>query len=85
MSAADRFYQIERQIMVGRARGNLTEALEDELLEESDELWRLMTEVERAEADQRVRVYAATEAPEDLRLVDRVIVRGDVFAPRMAA
>ena len=79
MSAADRFYQIERQIMVGRARGNLTEALEDELLEESDELWRLM------EADLRVRVYVATEAPEDLRLVDRVIVRGDVFAPRMAA
>ena len=64
MSAADRYDQVELQIMVGRARGTLTLEHEDALLEESDELWLLLTEEERAEVDRRVRGYIAAEAPE---------------------
>lgn len=85
MSAADRYYLVERQIMVGRARGTLTEEQEDALLEETDELWLLLTEDERSEVDRRVRSYVTSEAPEDLGLLDRSVDRGDTVAPRIAA
>ncbi len=85
MSAADRFYQIERQLVIGRARGTISEELEDEFLEESDELWRLMTPEEREEADRRVRGYLAPDAPDDIHLVERTVADGGKEAPRMAA
>ena len=85
MSAADRYYQVERQVMVGRARGTLTEAGEDELLEESDDLWLQMTMEERAEADARVEGYIALQAPEVLGLLDTAVPIGQGDAPRRAA
>lgn len=85
MSAADRYYQVERQIMVGRARGTLTEAREDELLEESDDLWRLLTTEERAEVDARVLGYVALDAPAALGLLDTAAPIGTCDAPRRAA
>jgi hypothetical protein len=83
LSAADRYYQIERLIMVGRARCTLSEAHEDELLEESDELWRLLTPAEREEVDERVSRYALAEAAPSLGLLDCALERGDWTPPRI--
>lgn len=85
MSAADRYYQVERQIMVGRARGTLSEAREDELLEESDDLWLQLTPEERAEVDARVLGYVALDAPEALGLLDTAVAIGAGAGPRRAA
>lgn len=85
MIAADRFHQIEREIMVGRARGTLNEAQEDELLEESDALWLVLSVDERSEVEERVRGYVAADAPAVLGLVDRPVEVGNTDAPRAAA
>jgi hypothetical protein len=85
VGVASRYYEVERQVMVGRARGTLAEAREDELLEESDELWLAMTDAERAEVDARVREYVTADAPASLGMVDLPVDVGQGDMPRAAA
>lgn len=85
MSASERFLQIERQILVGRARGSLVDELEDVLLEESDALWRLMSAEERELANSRIAAAIAASAPASLGLVDRPMPVGSRNPPRVAA
>lgn len=85
VSAADRYHQIEREILVGRARGTLNEAQEDDLLEESDALWLLLSAEERREVEDRIRVCVAADAPTELGLVDLPVEVGHTDAPRAAA
>ena len=85
MGVADSFHQLERQIMIGRARGTLTEEAEDLLLEESDDLWRRMAPDERDKADRRVRTYIAASAPAELGFQDRRLETGTCEGPLIAA
>lgn len=75
--AVDCFYQISHQILIGRARGTLSEEKEDALLEESDLCWRAMTIEERDEANRRIQSFAKIEAAKDLKLVDLPVEKGE--------
>lgn len=80
-----RYFAIEQEILWGRAHGRLPEDREDQLLEESDELWLRLTEGERAAADARGRAYTAIETVVELSLRDTPVRIGDSDAPRRAA
>ncbi len=56
---AQKYKELEEQVLYGRPRG-MTEEQEDLLLEEMDDLWYQMTINERAEVSMRARLrYAA--------------------------
>ena len=78
--AAERYHQLTRVLIEGRALRLLSEQAEDSLLDEMDDLWWRMTPDEHAEADrwlEGVRLGARDELP--LRDTD---VSGNAF-PRV--
>ena len=56
--AAHRHMELERQLVVGRALGTLSDAEEDAVLEEMGDLWWQMTDPECDEANRRAAAHA---------------------------
>ncbi len=89
-TAAQRYQELTRQLLEGRARGEFKEgspgeAREDELLERMDDCWWEMSEQERGAADRRLEESRRIKAPDDLDVVDVAVPSGGDFMPRQVA
>ena len=85
MNAAERYALLERQMLRGRSLGTLSEEGLDRTLEEMDDLWLQLSDAERRQAEERAAAWAASDAPDELGLRERVVPLGGHTLPREAA
>ena len=89
-NAAERYEELTRQLLEGRARGDFEEGTpgeeaEDALLEKMDDCWAAMSEPERDEADRRLEESRRITAPDELNTEDVSVPSGADFMPRQVA